>query len=169
MEKRQFEIEARQEKNKLVGYAIKWSVPSDIGGFKEMFNRGALKPAKSGVTMYLNHNSDYLLANTASGTMKLFSDEIGLRYEATLPNTQAGKDAKELVKRGDYRGVSIGFTDVQDDWNNTERVVKEATLYEVSLVDRPAHASTSVSLRKNKPGFKYDRKKFRWNKLILGA
>jgi hypothetical protein len=52
-----------------------------------------------------------------------------LRVSATLPDTTHGRDARELVKRGDVTGFSFGFSMPArggDQWNSegTERVLK---------------------------------------------
>jgi hypothetical protein len=75
-------------------------------------------------------------------------DEYGLRVEADLPDTQAGRDAKVLIQRGDVTGFSFGFTVPAngDTWNDsgTERTLKSVRLLEVSAgVAFPAYPSTN--------------------------
>jgi hypothetical protein len=67
---------------------------------------------------------------------------------ATLPNTTHGRDAAELVKRGDVSGFSFGFSlpgRGGDSWSDdgTERVLKSVRLHEVSLVAFPAYPETN--------------------------
>ncbi len=40
--------------------------------------------------------------------MKLYEDEVGLRVEASLPNTTDGRDMAELLRRGDLNKMSFG-------------------------------------------------------------
>jgi hypothetical protein len=79
--------------------------------------------------------------------LRLYEDEMGLRVEADLPDTQAGRDAKVLIQRGDVTGFSFGFTVPPngDTWNSegTERTLKSVRLLEVSTgVAFPAYPST---------------------------
>jgi hypothetical protein len=71
-----------------------------------------------------------------------------LRVEASLPNTTHGRDAKELIKRGDVTGFSFGFSIPGrggDEWNaeGTERTLKSVRLHEVSLTPFPAYQGTN--------------------------
>jgi HK97 family phage prohead protease len=69
---------------------------------------------------------------------------------ATLPNTEAGREAYEAVQRGDLRGLSYAFTvpeggDEYDPKSNTRTIRKIAKVYECSLTAFPAYESTYVS------------------------
>jgi hypothetical protein len=89
-----------------------------------------------------------VLGSTRSGTLRLSEDESGLRVEADLPDTQAGRDARILIQRGDVTGFSFGFTVPAngDSWNSdgTERTLKSVRLLEVSTgVAFPAYPTTN--------------------------
>jgi hypothetical protein len=76
---------------------------------------------------------------------------LGLYVEADLPDTQAGRDAKVLIQRGDVTGFSFGFTVPPggDSWNSdgTERTLKSVRLLEVSTgVAFPAYPSTLTAM-----------------------
>ena len=136
-------------KGQVEGYAVYWDRPSEVGGLQESFRRDSLKPSKSGVSLYLQHNGEGLpLATSQAGTLQLEADERGLKFRAQLPDSAAA--VKESVLRGDLSGASVAFYDAQDDISGGKRVIREASLYEISLVDKPAHVS-EVSLRKNSP------------------
>jgi hypothetical protein len=80
--------------------------------------------------------------------LTLVEDERGLRVTATLPNTSYGRDAAELVRRGDVTAFSFGFSMPArggDEWSadGTERVLKVVRLHEVSLVAFPAYPETA--------------------------
>jgi hypothetical protein len=90
------------------------------------------------------------LARTQSGTLTLESRADGLHYQATLPDTNLGRDVRELLTRGDLTGaMSFGFYVTKDSWNadRSQRTVNAATLVEVSLVQDAAYPQTSSSLR----------------------
>jgi HK97 family phage prohead protease len=95
-----------------------------------------------------NEGTGAVLGSTRAGTLTLTEDERGLRVSATLPNTSYGRDAKELVARGDVSAFSFGFSMPArggDEWNSegTERVLKSVRLHEVSLVAFPAYPETA--------------------------
>jgi HK97 family phage prohead protease len=119
--------------------------------FLERIAPGAFKRslrAKNDIKLLWNHDSSSVLGSTRSGTLRLVEDEMGLRVEADLPDTQAGRDARVLIQRGDVTGFSFGFTVPPngDSWNadGTERTLKSVRLLEVSTgVAFPAYPSTN--------------------------
>jgi len=94
-----------------------------------------------------NHDSGTVLGSTRAGTMKLYEDDRGLRVNATFPNTSAGRDAAELLRRGDVDSMSFGFSVPSggDEWSSdgAERTLKSVRLHEVSIVAFPAYSSTA--------------------------
>ena len=94
-----------------------------------------------------------ILARTASGTLRIYEDERGLKYEFEAPKTTAGNDVLEMIKRGDISQSSFGFTVEQDSWakrdGTTYRTIKKVKrLYDVSPVTFPAYPEASVAVRK---------------------
>jgi hypothetical protein len=88
------------------------------------------------------------MGSTRAGTLTLTEDDRGLKVSATLPDTTYGRDARELVRRGDVTGFSFGFSMPArggDEWSadGTERVLKSVRLHEVSLVAFPAYPETN--------------------------
>jgi len=135
----------------LTGYAAlfnSWS--EDLGGFREQIAPGAFKrslKARNDIKMLWNHETGEVLGSTRSGTLRLTEDERGLRVEASLPDTQRGRDAKILIERGDVSGFSFGFSVAErgDTWNSegNERTLKSVRLFEVSLTPFPAYTATN--------------------------
>ena len=157
IEKRAATIEATQEESRMVtGYAAVFDSDSeDLGGFIEQIERGAFKEAieRSDVRALFNHDNNFILARTASGTLKLYEDERGLKYEFEAPKTTAGNDLLEMIKRGDISQSSFGFTVEEDDWSNRDgmafrKIKKVKRLYDVSPVTFPAYPEASVAVRK---------------------
>ena len=157
IEKRAATIEAAQEESRMVtGYAAVFDSDSeDLGGFIEQIERGAFKEAieRSDVRALFNHDNNFILARTASGTLKLYEDERGLKYEFEAPKTTAGNDLLEMIKRGDISQSSFGFTVEEDDWSNRDgmafrKIKKVKRLYDVSPVTFPAYPEASVAVRK---------------------
>jgi len=146
-----FEVRETADGMTLTGYAARFNEPSEPLPFIERIAPGAFKRslrAKNDIKLLWNHDSSSVLGSTRSGTLRLYEDEMGLRVEADLPETQAGRDAKVLIQRGDVTGFSFGFTVPPngDSWNSegTERTLKSVRLLEVSTgVAFPAYPSTN--------------------------
>lgn len=155
MNKENLEIRAlsnveQTEENIVEGYALKFNKESrDLGGFIETISPSALDGVDlSDVRCFLDHDSSKLLGRTSSGTLSLKVDEVGLRFRCVLPNTSVGRDAMELVKRGDLNQCSFGFTVKEDAWTPGETmhraINKIGQLLEISLVSIPAYDDTDV-------------------------
>lgn len=139
----------------LSGRAVVYDSPTqinDIGGsFIEVVKRGALDGADiSDVRLLVGHDTSRIPLARTPATMSLTVDDGGLAFNAMLPNTEAGREAFEAVKRGDLRGMSYAFTvpeggDSYDVDTNTRTISKIKKVYECSLTAYPAYESTYVS------------------------
>ena len=63
----------------------------------------------------LNHDPNIVLGRTKSGTLRLSSDQRGLRFECDLPESRS--DLAEAVARGDLDGASFRFKVGEEDWS----------------------------------------------------
>lgn len=152
-------IEVRSENEvtdgRLVGYASVFSEYSPQPGHFEAIHDRAFDDVLGGDTLALwNHNMDYVLGRTTSGTLKLSTDSRGLHYELDLPDTRYARDLRVLVERGDVRGSSFGFIPGEDEWTTRARRrirthLKIQRLIDVSPVAMPAYESTTVGLERN--------------------
>jgi hypothetical protein len=85
--------------------------------------------------------------------LSLVEDERGLKVTAVLPDTTAGRDARELISKGIVDAMSFGFSVPSggDTWSTDgkTRTLKSVRLHEVSVVAWPAYSSTAgtVSVR----------------------
>ncbi len=139
---------------RIQGYAAVFDDPTDLGDFREVVAPGAFGDSlkRRPVAMLVGHNDAGLpVASTASGTLTLREDRKGLWFAADLPDSSAGRDLYESVRRGDTRGMSFGFSVRRDRWSadssgRTVRSLVEVDLFEVSAVAFPAYPSTSVSV-----------------------
>jgi HK97 family phage prohead protease len=158
VEFRSFTGELRQEGdgNTFVGYAAVFNSPSEPLPFIERIAPGAfsksLRNRKRDIRLFVNHDSSMVLASRNSGTLILAEDERGLRVEATLPDTTAGRDMKELLRTGVVDKMSFGFQVDRrgDQWSDDgmERVLTSVRVFEVSVVTGfPAYESTMASVR----------------------
>lgn len=159
VEQRSYESETRAVEGRTVeGYASVFnSMSEDLGGFREIILPGAFKNAlNDDIRALYNHDSNYLLARTASGTLEVKEDDKGLYYRFEMPNTSYGNDLLELYKRGDLTQSSFGFTVDKDSWRLEEgqhvRYIESvSSLFDVSAVVYPAYASASSGLRSAEP------------------
>ncbi len=141
----------------LTGRPIVYDTPTTIndfsGSYKEVIKRGALNGSDlTDVRLIYNHdNSRVPLARTPK-TMLLSLDNLGMTFEATLPETASANEVYEAVKRGDLDGMSFAFTvpeggDSYDAATNTRTINKIAKVYECSIVPYAAYPTTSVEAR----------------------
>jgi HK97 family phage prohead protease len=158
VEFRSFTGELRQEGdgNTFVGYAAMFNSPSEPLPFIERIAPGAfsktLRERRRDIRLYVNHDSNLVLASRRSGTLRLSEDERGLRVEADLPDTSAGRDIRELMRTGVVDKMSFGFQVDRrgDKWNEdgTERILTSVRLFEVSVVTGfPAYEATMATVR----------------------
>ena len=160
IEKRNFvldELEIRELDNnekKIIGYAAVFgSLSNDLGNFRELIDPNAFDGrTDDDVRFLINHDANLILGRTLSGTLSLSIDEKGLRYEATIPDTQAGRDLIVSMNRGDITQSSFAFTVEKDDWSQDNetmiRTIKKVSrLYDVSAVTYPAYEEADVALR----------------------
>jgi len=145
-----FEIRETQDGMFFEGYAAVFDSPSEPLPFIERIAPGAFirsLKSRNDVKILWNHDTGSVLGSTRAGTLKLTEDDRGLRVEAQLPNTTVGRDAAELLKRGDIDSMSFGFSVPRggDDWNadGSERTLREVRLHEVSIVAFPAYSGTA--------------------------
>lgn len=102
------------------GYALKFNTPSKPLGnsdspFTEVIAPSALDNVDlSNVFMLNDHDFTQPLASTKAGTLKLNVDDVGLHFEATLPDTSVANDVLTNIKAGNITDTSFGFV-VADD------------------------------------------------------
>lgn len=146
-----FEVREEADGMHLTGYAARFNEWSEPLPFRERIAPGAFKRSlrsRNDVKLLWNHDTSTVLGSTRAGTLTLTEDAQGLRVSAILPDTQAGRDAKVLIARGDVTGFSFGFTVPAngDSWNEdgSERTLNSVRLLEVSTgVAFPAYPTTN--------------------------
>jgi HK97 family phage prohead protease len=132
----------------LRGYAAIFNSPSQPLPFTETIEPGAFRDSlksRNDIKLLWNHETGTVLGSTRAGTLRVTEDATGLLIEANLPDTQAGRDAATLIKRGDVNAFSFGFRVANggDSWTNSnERVLKRVNIHEVSIVSWPAYTAT---------------------------
>ena len=137
------------------GYAVVWnSLSEDLGGFREKIAPGAFTNSlrnNPDVMCLYGHDSNQILGRVSSGSLSVKQDDTGLKFSCTLPDTSTSRDLIALMERGDISSMSFGFACVDDKWSDVAgqliREVREALLFEISVVGQPAYSAPSVSLR----------------------
>ena len=143
------EMRAEGDGMTFTGYAALFNSPSEPLPFTEVIKPGAFKrslASRNEVKLLWNHDSGTVLGSLRAGTMQLAEDAKGLKVIAKLPDTQAGRDAAVLLKRGDVSAMSFGFRVPEggDSWSadGSERSLNSVRLHEVSIVAFPAYPAT---------------------------
>jgi len=140
------------------GYAAKFNEKTELWpGHYEVLKPGCFDDVLTDdVRCLFNHSPNYVLARTASGTLELSVDEIGLKYRYKSPNRTFANDLKDAIKSGDVSQSSFGFSVRSSNWTKqevdgemqyTREVVKVKKLYDVSPVTYPAYQNTTVAQR----------------------
>lgn len=151
----EFDISSSGSVLRFTGYAAKFATRShDLGGFVETIRSGAFGRAiREGqdVRALINHDPQFILGRTASGTLKLAEDSTGLHYEVDAPDTSYARDLAESMKRGDVTQSSFGFRVREDDWQREGRgrlrTLLDVDLLDVSPVTYPAYEDTESGVQ----------------------
>jgi HK97 family phage prohead protease len=150
-----YELRSEDDGRKIVGYAAVFNSTTDLGYFEERIKPGAFRrPIKEqqDVRALWNHDANFVLGRTKSGTLRLIEDEVGLRIEIDPPATQTARDLVESIRRGDVDQMSFAFIAVKESWTDRQgmlplRELEDVDLFDVSPVTYPAYQATSVGLR----------------------
>lgn len=137
------------------------SVFLNVDSYKDIVAPGAFaKSLQSGrkVKMLYNHDS-----RSVCGVWdEIVEDGNGLRVKGRLLNTPLGNEVKELVKAGAIDSLSIGYRTLDYDYNEITgiRTIKEAQLFEVSIVTFPANEEATIDSIKAAEMSKTDLERF---------
>jgi HK97 family phage prohead protease len=141
------------------GYAAVFNAPANLGQFDEMILPGAFKrtlEADPDVRATIEHEGGLTtIGRTRNRTLFLAEDGHGLRVRIFPPNTQAARDAMELIRGGFVNQMSFAFRVAKggDEWKQQNgrslRLLKDVDLHDgdVSIVSYPAYSSTSAEAR----------------------
>lgn len=150
------EFRSAVEGNTLSGHAAVFDRHAEVGHCWEALAPTAFDQALTrddDVLALVNHNASLVLGSTVAGTLRLRSDDRGLAFAVDLPNTSYANDLRELLTRGDMRGMSFGFQpgestlDRAPDGRQLRTHTSLRRLLDVSVVTYPAYDGTDVSLR----------------------
>ena len=139
------------------GYAAMFEKEYDLGAFTEVIRSGAFNAADmADVVALFNHDGNYVLGRTTSGTLELAVDDVGLRYSVVLPESPQGMSVYESIRRGDITQSSWAFIVETQGWKpkgeegrdiNLREITGIKKVYDVSPVTYPANPDTTVAAR----------------------
>lgn len=141
--------------NQVAGHAAVFGQYAQLPGHLETLGRDAFKRALAedqDVRLLVNHDPRLILARSKAGTLQLDVDDVGLRFNAELPDTSYARDIQASLARGDVDSMSFGFIPKADGWSRAEngrqvRTITDLDLFDVSIVPFPAYQGTDVTLR----------------------
>lgn len=145
--------------NRLVGYAARFNVPSEIltergRTFVEFIRpgafRGVLASGRPILALWQHGQDGRPPLGRSPATLQLAEDAQGLRFSLDLP--AAAADVREAVERGDVWGMSFAMRGEVDRWSAGDKwpvreVLEIPDLPEISVVIEPAYPQTSVAAR----------------------
>lgn len=150
------ETRADDEGVRVAGYAAVFDEETNIAGcFIERIEPGAFRDAvgRDDVVFLVNHDGLPLARSRAGqGTLTLREDDRGLYMETLLDAEDP--DVRSItgkMKRGDLDKMSFAFRAEVEEWDESGdlpvRTIKQARLYDVSVVTSPAYEGTEIGLR----------------------
>lgn len=148
--------ELRASPGRLVGCACVFGALSlDLGGWRERVAPGAFArslAAPDRILALWDHDGRHVLGRVGSGTLVLRSDNRGLHFAVSLPDTSSARDLAVLVERGDVTGASFAFRVRPGGqvWNleakPPSRTLTDVELAEITVSAFPAYPDTSVAI-----------------------
>jgi uncharacterized protein len=123
------------------GDAAVFDTETTIGSwFREVIRPGAFRSVLSespDVIGAFNHDWNFVLGRTSSGTMKLEETKTGLRYVIDInTNDSQAMSVYEKVKRGDVTQSSFAFTVRKESWTQPNDESQQLALREILEVEK---------------------------------
>ena len=122
-------------------------VAEDMGTHRELMRPGAFGDV-SGLDLRANvqHQRARPIGATGGGGLVLADSVQELAVRLDLPDTQDGRDARELVRLGILTGWSVEMHVRRQRFDRLQRLrtIERADLLDLALVDRPGYASARV-------------------------
>lgn len=137
------------------GTAVVFNTPTLYRGEWEMVAPTAVDNALvrgDDVVLLQNHDPNYTACRISAGNLRLWKDDIGLQFEGQLdPEITWEKDLWKLVQKRVINKCSFGFHIDSESTKEIDGklvyVIKDITLYDVSVVTFPAYSDTSAEAR----------------------
>jgi len=137
------QAEFRAEADGLSGTILRYGDEATIGRVRERFEPGSIR--FEDVILNIMHDRKQPVARTGTPYLTLQDGAERLEMSARYPDTIYGRRAQELVDAGILRGLSVEFIPVQERMQGGVRVISQAALHGVGLVDRPAYPQSTLN------------------------
>lgn len=138
---------------------VLWEDPDTGWRYVEVMDRDALLGADVSDVILLYDHEGRVYARNRNDTLRLATDEHGLRVMADLSKTTLARQMYEDVKAGMVDKMSWAFTiedeKVEEDELNrttTFTIQRIRKIFDVSIVSRPADPNTEISARRTIDG-----------------
>ena len=141
--------ELRQDADgRLIGTVLNYGDVASVGGISERFEPGAFGDV-AGLDIVLNvqHERTRPIARTAGAGLTLSDSPESLTMAVELPDTADARDTLALVKAGVLRGVSLEFQAISERFEQGVRIISDARLTGLAIVDKPAYSESTVQAR----------------------
>jgi HK97 family phage prohead protease len=145
------EIKAVDDEGTIEGYG---SIFGNVDSYGDVVAAGAFKRTLDEAkdtgrmpAMLWQHNQDEPI-----GVWTLMKEDgKGLYVKGKLAETQRGREALALIKMGALSGLSIGYSTVAADYDNSKdiRILTDLDLWEVSPVTFPANDKARITSAKS--------------------
>lgn len=144
---------------KLSGYAARYNSDSrEIPGvgieriLPGAFDRSlaAAEDGEQDITLNCSHNEMFTLGSVAMGNLRVSSDDRGLRFDVTPPNTEYAKAAVDAVKEGRMNKCSFSFVPIKEQRAaDGARELRDVILQHITICrpDLAAYPATDVEAR----------------------
>lgn len=125
---------------RISGYANNKHIADRYGDIPTEYNRSyvyELEEYRRNPALLMDHNHD--VSHMVGSVTNIFEDEKGLYFEAEISNSDLPiiKHARQLIKEGHLKTVSIGGVWLYEDLQNPSHLTL-AKIFEISLVAVPA-------------------------------
>ena len=133
-------IEDRADKPRLTGILMAYN--TEARDRRELFLPDSLSWPAGGVTLNRQHERRQPIMRVVP-----IVEGNEVRIDQSLPDTTAGRDALAEIKSGLFRGLSIEFRAIKENFVHGVRQISAATLIGAGLVDSPSYGESVVEAR----------------------
>lgn len=137
--------ELRADDAGITGVLLRYGDRATFGTFTERFEPGAMR-MEADLIANLMHDRMKPVARTGAG-LTVTDDGGGLSARIEWPETVYAREARELVQAGVLKGLSVEFRAVTERFEGRERIISEARMTGLGIVDRPAYPESVIASR----------------------
>jgi len=149
-EHRYAELRALAEGSRtLEGTIVEYGDEARIGAVRERIEPGAFAPLPEHTMLTVQHVRAAPIARGGAGLV-LADSPRALEMRATLPPTPRADQALADVRAGILRGLSVEMIVRRETWEAGVRVIHDAQIVRIALVDDPAYPRSEVVAREAK-------------------